>query len=208
MPVIVPGAIVGSPIKNEVKAVGEVIPLNFVLEGLSYANNDLAPNRRIIDFEIDSNYVLTDLEVTKTVNDLKKGGAGETSDQLTIEVYRVGPGPDAVATETLIAKSQFDATSADVVVGTRTLAGDPYSADSQQFANGTEQDPLVEVSATTTAVVTNGVPNSRQRIRVVVTMTASDATSRVGVGSASCFIKVSLVRFSQLGNLDELITLP
>lgn len=189
--------------RGSVRPVGSQLPVNFKKAA---ALLDTSTDFRNYDCEIDEDYALTALEVTKT-------SANVTAlTGLQIGVYKVGPGPIATATLTPIAAVTFIAAA---LVGTKLIAGvkstdasvvvvQPYAetavlAANYMFANAT--DPfIVPVLAETTAV---GV-STKQKIRLQIKWTTSSAVSP----DPSCFILASFCKLSrvELANSSELIT--
>lgn len=173
-------------IRNAVKPVGEIIPVLYVKENVELSED------YYVDFEIDSNYVVTGLEVTKVVAAL---GA---ADQVVVTVSKISSGKDAIATATVISEATLAASTSK---GERVLAGAPYAAGSYLFASADPLDPLTKVAATAPAAA-DGL--TKQRIRLAIAFTAGLATTK----SPSVFVKVELARFSDIITFDELASMP
>jgi hypothetical protein len=97
MAIAIVAGVNGNSYRNGAQAVGEGILLNFVRNAVVLADN--VAQTWFFDFETDDNYVLTGLEVTKTVAGLTV--TSQTVGQsLSAIAWRVGPGTDAAATAT------------------------------------------------------------------------------------------------------------
>jgi hypothetical protein len=125
----------GRVYRNAVKPIGEAILLNFIRENVTLAGNTLANSQSwYYDFEIDADYVVTGLEVTKTVASLTQTNITDAQ-SLNVYVFRVGAGIDTAATATPIAQTCMSGLSPTVagantynntgVLGTRVFAGVP-----------------------------------------------------------------------------------
>jgi hypothetical protein len=130
----------GRVYRNAIKPVGEAILLNFVREAVTLTGAGLNNSQNwYYDFEIDADYVVTGLEVTKTVASINtQDGIGD-SQTLNVYVFRVGAGIDTAATATTIAQTSMTgfAETAGITqntalgysntgqVGTRVFAGVP-----------------------------------------------------------------------------------
>jgi hypothetical protein len=111
----------GNSYRNGAQAVGEGILLNFVRNAVQMADN--VAQTWFFDFETDDNYVITDLEVTKTVAALTVT-AFDRAQLLSVYAWRVGPGTDAAATATNVMQATLS--------GVTTIAGALTSPDSSQ----------------------------------------------------------------------------
>lgn len=218
----------GQLYRNAVRPVGEAICLNFVKESITLVQN--ATQSWFYDFEVDANYVVTGLEVTKTSRDLSIGADTTTGQRLSVIVWRVGAGTDAEATATNVAQAtlsnalgvaaELNGTGNE---GTRVFAGQKTlsavaAANAAAVAIGgnaaADTDPsLVSnqyLAGSSTdpmvKILANGTVvnnKSKQRIRIAIA-TVTTANANLTGNSASCFIKVDLARFSDIIQSEEL----
>lgn len=188
-----------STFRNAIKPIGESIAFD-VLDSDATTTGD---RTRTYDFLVDSDFVLTKLLATKTVQD------GVAACILTVQVQKLTKGADADSVASVIAQVGF---AASVVKGTTVLAGlrttgqavigqTDGTAQTSQFPNGTVTDPLTKVVSNE---VTSGSSPSQQRIRISITANATGAIRT----NMSCFIRCDFSRFgnTKKTGAEELIT--
>lgn len=177
----------------QVKPTGECIPFNFK------ASPVFIDQIWSYDFEIDENFVVTDLDVTKTSADVSL----DVSAILTVGIYRIGPGPIATSTETEIAQVAFTSTD---LVGTKYISGvkvntvvigtDPTLFETNQFAGGAGIAPFdLPVKAEEAAVL----GSTKQRIRIKIQATVGGTSSPEVALDPRVFILVKLAKISNIG---------
>lgn len=147
----------GALYRNAVKPVGEGILLNFVKGNEALAAVGVGDLKTwIYDFEIDANYIVTSLEVTKTIASLPvTGNLGAVATAAlgvteAVTVWRVGAGTDALATGTLIAQASMTSilsiAAAVVNVNSGTL-GEKVIAGVVGASSGTAAGAVLPLSA-------------------------------------------------------------
>ena len=203
--------------RNAVKPVGEVIELSVHSHPGATAT---AHWQYDYDYEIDANYVVSDLEVTKTELVMVAGTI------LDVRVYRVPAGTDAAVTLTTADEIAKCGMAASTALGTKVKAGVLTTTVQPTIAVGvisaagvTTPSSSTELLAgsTNASTTVNGVivynntvmpiaavaPVSvggltKQRIRIIVSGTAAAAAET----DFSCFVRVSLCRFSDFSLLQ------
>lgn len=192
-----------------IRPVGEIIPISFIDD---VATPILAGAHRQInyDFEIDQNYILSGLQVTKTVGGVLadvvetisvfKYPNGTDDDNDLVEIAHVGFAASSGAGTTLIAgvlAASSGAVAAGVVPPTVASTG-LYAG-----AGGVTTDPTIKVLSN---VATSGSSPSSQKIRVQINGYNGAVVSQSP--DLSVFILCELIRFTdvKLAGSEELTT--
>lgn len=194
---------VGEALAVELTSVGKTVTASGVNSGLS--------NQTSYDWYINSDYVLTSLEIVKI------GGALPANTSLNVEVMKF----------TATAANNPAATNADLVqvalaklapaaaLGTKAIAGVltgslaigtalNNSTNTNHFANGGTSDPVQKL-ASQEAIA--GAANSNQRIRI--RCTAYNSATEVTGANLSVFILATFCRYNaqKLTGADELTSI-
>ena len=169
--------------RNQVKPVGEIIPISLVRQ-TQVAN----PDRFDYDFIINADYVLTGLDLSKTV------GAQTAAYVTTVTVYKFYVNAAGVEVETPVAVAVMPALAPK---GTKIISG--ISAGSLIYADaaGTAADPLIKIKSQK-ADALGSLTRTQQRLRVSVSIAGAIA----GVTETSCFIQLHLARFQDVPGLQ------
>lgn len=166
--------------RNQVKPVGENLALSFVRSKQTNSVDDFH-----YDFLISSDYVVTGLEVTKTIAAQPAGYDSivtvEKVSFSSVGAEEVTEIAEAIIAATLVAKGQKIISGASAATGLI-------------FHDGGAADPLVKVKSQKA-----GVSKTQQRIRIHIKSTGNVAAS---VNNLSLFINVSLARYLDIAGLQ------
>lgn len=184
-----------------VKPIGSKILFNFNLGPsvgvgrAAYATWATGQTDVSYDFLISQDYIVTGLEVTKTVDDLVD--ADGTLGSLTVKVERI----NAAGTADTPAIAQCAFKLADRLQGLKQVAGNATAVVAvgasagltQIYRGGTVTDPEVAVQAE--KKTTAGTANAQQRIRLTFSP-AAIAESRM---NPDCFVEIQLAKYDSTG---------
>lgn len=169
--------------RNQVKPVGEIIPLSFVRQ-VQTANPDLFN----YDFIVDADYVVTGLDLSKTV------GNQTAAYVTTVTVYKFHVNSAGVEVETPVAVAVMPTAAPK---GTKIISG--ISANSLIYADaaGVATDPLIKIKSQNTAA-SGSATRTQQRLRIAISVAGAAGASK----ETSLFIQVHLARFLDIAKLQ------
>lgn len=199
--------------RNAVKPVGEKILFNYNPDAAAKALWNAAGKSVSYDFEIDADYFVTQLAVTKTVLPI----SATQTDDAYVDVLRV----NTDATTDLIARVYLICTAiiGGGLKGAKTIAGEAGVAVVRPIGNTTITtehfgsaasvlaDPLVKVAATKSVAA---AANNKQKIRI--TLTAGPTPQVDATLDMNMLVEVQLAKFSEVVSVNglggELVTPP
>ena len=179
-----------------IQAVGEKLPFSFT------KNTDCTVSVEFnYDLLVDGNYILTNLRAIKTVSGIAPDSL------LTVGIYSVSPGSNAVSSENILAQCYIDANMPCGVVG---IAGDPNAIHGTPAVAGQKQSSMLygngDVNDPALAFI-NSIPSrtgsSRQRLRIKINAVVGNGQQF----NPSCLIVAEFISVgaTYINNSTELI---
>jgi hypothetical protein len=193
-----------------IKPVGEALPIEITSVGKTVTASGLS-NQIAYDWYINSDYVLTSLEIVKI------GGALPANTSLNVEVlkYTATAANNPAANDSALVQVALAKLAPAAALGTKAIAGVltgslaigaalNNSTNTNQFLAGSTSDPVQKL-ASQEAIA--GSANSSQRIRV--RCTAYNSGAEVTNANLSVFILATFCRYNayKLTGADELTSI-
>ena len=173
-------------IKNAIKPVGEQLVIDYDQAQILGIGDTVQ-----WDYELSSNYVVTDLELVKTADD------ANPLSTILVQIYAV----DNTGSAVVIMSERFPLATN---IGDVLRAGDA-AAVVLPYANGGSTNLIRRlIGILSQARNVAGTANSQQLLRIKITNEIDDSA----IGQASMMIKLSLARFSDISSkFDEVTTI-